>query len=60
VLLDIPQSNLPCRLLRWLADAKLDTDWRSSFFLLDYTLGKQWDANYLLASERLPKLVAYV
>ena len=56
----MPRSNLPCRLLRWLLDSSLKLDWKACFFLLDYTLGKQWDQNYLLASERLPKLVAFV
>lgn len=60
ILLDIPKSNLPCRLLKWLLDSKLGVDWKASFFLLDYTVSKQWDANYLLSSERMPKLIAYV
>lgn len=60
MLLDIPKSNLPCRLIRWLLDSKIASDWKACFYLLDYTLSKQWDANYLLTSERMPKLIAYV
>lgn len=55
MLLDIPGSNLPCQLLRWIKPLEVPV---SQLFFLDYNGSNEWRDEISLQADRIPKLFA--
>lgn len=60
VILDVDKSDVACSIIKWMMNERCKELTHDRIYLLDYTISKQWDKDYLLFSERMPKVIGYL
>lgn len=55
VILDIPNTNLPCQILKWIKPLAVP---KGQLFFMDYNVSNEWRDEVGLQADRIPKLFA--